>query len=179
MHDHAYGRLKEPTIRAMALGRAFGLRNVSNLLWWNWTEFYDASRHEPGYSPSVFNFYRPEYRAPGLLTANQKNGPVFQITDSFSSIAFPNKLWELVTRGFWKWHTYGYPLDLSREIAMAGSPEKLVDHLNLLCCAGQMSVPSRTLILNAINQVPASDTEARARVAIYLAIVTPDGAVMK
>ena len=76
------------------------MREVPNLLWWNWSEFYDAARQEPSYSPSVFNFYRPEYKAPGLLTANQKNGPVFQITDSFSSIAFPNKLWEMVNQGF-------------------------------------------------------------------------------
>ena len=179
MHDASFGRLKEPVIRAMSLGRAFGLRNAPNLLWWNWSSFYEASRQEPGYSPSVFNFYRPDYKAPGLLTSNQKNGPVFQITDSFSSIAFPNKLWELVKEGFWQWHEYQFPLDLSREVVLATTPEKLVDHLNLLCCAGQMSASSRTLIVNAINTVPVTDLEARARVALYLAIVCPEGAVMK
>ncbi|MBL9146821.1 MAG: DUF1800 family protein [Verrucomicrobiaceae bacterium] len=179
MHDASYGRLKEPVIRAMSLGRAFGLRNAPNLLWWNWSSFYEASRQEPGYSPSVFNFYRPDYKAPGLLTSNQKNGPVFQITDSFSSIAFPNKLWELVKEGFWQWHEYQFPLDLSREVVLATTPEKLVDHLNLLCCAGQMSASSRTLMVNAINTVPVTDLEARARVGLYLAIVCPEGAVMK
>ena len=179
LRDTAYGRLKEPTFRAMALARAFGLKSASNLLWWNWSDFYDASRQEPGYSPSVFNFYRPDYKAPGLLTANQKNGPVFQITDSFSSISFPNKLWQLVTQGFWQWHTYQFPLDLSREIALAATPDKLVDHLNLLCCAGQMSTGSRTLILNTINEISVTDLDARARVAVYLAVVCPEGAVMK
>ncbi len=178
-HDAAYGRLKEPVIRAMAIGRAFGLITQPDLLWWNWGSFYDASRQDATYSPSVFNFYRPEYKAPGLLTASQKNSPVFQITDTFSSISFPNKLWELVDRGFEEWSQYSFPLDLSREVALAATPEKLVDHLNLLLCAGQMSAGSRTIILNGINQIPVAEAEARARVAVYSTIVCPESAVMK
>src|SRR5262249_14707700 len=89
-----YGRLKEPVVRTMAMARAFGMREVPNLVWWDWGDFYEAARQAPTYSPSVFNFYRPDYRAPGLLTQNNLAGPVFQITDSYSAIAFPNKMWE-------------------------------------------------------------------------------------
>ncbi len=174
-----YGRLKEPVVRTMALARAFGLREVPNLIWWDWGEFYAASRQAPTYSPSVFNFYRPDYRAPGLLTQQNLAGPVFQITDSFSSIAFPNKIWELIEGGFSLWNTYQFPFDLSDSVALAGTPELLVDHLNTLFCAGQMSVASRTIILNTIQQIPATQPEARARVAAYLAAVAPEGAVMK
>ncbi len=150
-----YGRLKEPVIRTMALARAFGLKDAANFLWWDWGEFFDASRQEPTRSPSVFNFYRPEYRAAGLLTTNDLAGPVFQITDSFSSIAFPNKLWDIMERGFSLWETYQFPLDLSRQSALAATPELLVDQLNTLFCAGRMSAATRTIVLNAINQIPA------------------------
>lgn len=174
-----HGRLKEPVIRAMALGRAFGLKQVPNLLWWDWNDFFNDSRQEPTYSPSVFNFYRPDYRAPGLLTQEDKAGPVFQITDSYSSISFPNRLWDLVENGFSLWDTYRFPLDLSREKDLAPTPERLVDHLNLIFCAGRMKPSTRTLIMDAINQIPVAQTAARARVAAYLAIVAPEGAVMK
>lgn len=174
-----HGRLKEPVIRAMALGRAFGMKQVPNLLWWDWNDFFNDSRQEPTYSPSVFNFYRPDYRAPGLLTQSDKAGPVFQITDSYSSISFPNRLWNLVENGFSQWDTYRFPLDLAREKDLAATPERLVDHLNLLFCAGRMKPSTRSLILNALLQIPAGETEARARVAAYLAIVAPEGAVMK
>jgi uncharacterized protein (DUF1800 family) len=174
-----YGRLKEPVIRAMAMGRAFGLRSAPEIHWWNWSEFYDAARQEPTYSPSVFNFYRPDYRAPGTITVAQKSSPVFQITDSYSSIAFPNKLWELVGEGFEIWQRYSHPLDLTREAGLAATPEKLVDHVNLLVCAGSMSAGSRTIILSAFNQMTAANPDARARVAVYLALVCPEGAVMK
>ena len=175
----AYGRLKEPVIRAMALARAFGMKNAPGLLWWDWGNFYDSARQLPSYSPSVFNFYRPEYRAPGLLTQNSLAGPVFQITDSFSVIAFPNELWRLVENGFSLWSEYRFPLDLSGSVALAATPELLVDRLNALFCAGQMSAATRAIILSAINQIPATQPEARARVGAYLAAVAPEGAVMK
>ncbi|MBB5036265.1 DUF1800 family protein [Prosthecobacter dejongeii] len=175
----SYGRLKEPVIRTMALARAFGLKEVPDLLWWDWGDFFNASRQEPTFSPSVFNFYRPDYRAPGLLTQNNLAGPVFQITDSFSSISFPNRLWQTLMQGFSMWETYRFPLDLSREKALASTPADLVDHLNLLFCAGQMRPSTRMLILGVINQIPAQQTSARVQVAAYLALVCPEGAVMR
>ena len=174
-----YGRLKEPVIRAMALGRAFGMKQVPDLLWWDWGSFYEDSRQQPTYSPSVFNFYRPEYRAAGLLTQKNLASPVFQITDSYSAIAFPNRLWSLVENGFELWGEYQFPLDLSREASLASTPERLVDHLNLLFCSGRMTASTRGIILDAIQQIPASQPDARARIAAYLAMVSPEGAVMK
>lgn len=178
-NSYSYGRLKEPVIRAMALGRAFGMKSVPDLLWWDWNDFFNTSRQEPTYSPSVFNFYRPDYRAPGLLTQEDKAGPVFQITDSYSAISFPNRLWQMMENGFSLWETYRFPLDLARESTLAAQPERLVDHLNLLFCAGRLRPATRALIINAVTQIPAAQTSARARVAAYLVMTAPEGAVMR
>lgn len=174
-----FGRLKEPVIRTMAMARAFGMKAVPELLWWDWSTFYDAARQEPTRSPSVFNFYRPDHRPPGLMTQNDLAGPVFQITDSYSAIAFPNHLWSMLQEGFNVWRTYSFPLDLSREVALASDPERLVDHLNLMLCAGSMRASTRSIILSNVSQIPATDRAARARVAAYLALMSPEGAVMK
>ncbi len=149
------------------------------LLWWDWNDYYASSRQEPTYSPSVFNFYRPEYQAPGLITQNQLQSPVFQITDSFSSIAFPNRIWKDITEGFRLWDTYSFPFNLSKEVALAATPELLLDRLNTFQCAGRMSTESRTIILNALYSIPATQPEARARVALYLVMISPEGAVMR
>ncbi|HEY1084117.1 MAG TPA: DUF1800 family protein, partial [Prosthecobacter sp.] len=154
----SYGRLKEPVMRSMSLARAFGLKEVPDLLWWDWGDYFNSSRQEPTFSPSVFNFYRPDYRAPGLLTQNHLAGPVFQITDSFSAISFPNRLWQTMMEGFAQWQTYRFPLDIARERSLAATPERLVDHLNLLFCAGKMKPSTRTLIIQAVNQIPAEQT---------------------
>jgi uncharacterized protein (DUF1800 family) len=173
------GRLKEPVIRTMALARAFGMKKLPGFLWWDWGDFYAASRQEPSYSPSVFNFYRPDYRAAGLLTQNNLAGPVFQITDSYSTIALPNKFWDIITNGFRMEGIYHCPLDFSQEVPLAATPELLVDKLNLIFCAGQLSAETRSIILNALNQIPAEQTESRCRVAAYLMLVSPEGAVMR
>ncbi|WP_081452826.1 DUF1800 domain-containing protein [Verrucomicrobium spinosum] len=175
----SFGRLKEPVIRAMSIARAFGLKGETSLLWWDWNDFFNVSRQEPTFSPSVFNFYRPDYKAPGVLTQNSLSSPVFQITDSFSSISFPNRLWDLVQYGFRLWNVYQFPLDMEREKALAATPELLVDHLNTILCAGNMEVGTRTHILSAINQLPANELAIRAQVAAYLAIVSPEGAVIR
>jgi len=179
MHAPEFGRLKEPVIRTMALARAFGMQQVPDFMWWDWGDFYSSSRQEPSYSPSVFNFYRPEYRAAGLLTQQNLAGPVFQITDSYSSIAMPNKIWDIIQDGFRMWEKYHFTLDLSAEVGLASTPELLVDRLNLLFCGGQMTAASRTIVLNAINQIDASQPGSRARVAVYLMLVAPEGAIMR
>jgi uncharacterized protein (DUF1800 family) len=179
LHVSSYGRLKEPVIRTMALARACGLQDEPGLLWWDWGDFYGAARQEPTYSPSVFNFYRPDYRAPGLLTQHALAGPVFQITDSYSSIAFPNKLWEMIEDGFSLWETYQFPLDYSELTPVAETAEILVDRLNTLFCAGAMTTGTRSILLGTLAQIPPEQREARVRVAVYLALVAPEGAVMK
>jgi len=174
-----FGRLKEPVIRTMALARVFGMKQAPGLLWWDWGDFFNESRQAPTNSPSVFNFYRPEYRAPGTPTQNNLATPVFQITDSYSSISFPNRVWRMLEEGFSLYDQYRFPLDFARESDLAASPERLMDHLNLLFCAGQMKASTRSLILNALNQIPADQTAARVRVTAYLALTCPEGAVMR
>lgn len=174
-----YGRLKEPTIRAMAMARAFNMKSVPNLQWYGESEFYEQTQHEPTYSPSVFNFYRPDYQAPGAISAAQKKSPVFQITNSFTAISTPNIFWDLIENGFRHWEGYQFKFDYSRERTLAADNAKLLDYLNLVFCAGSMTSGTRTLILDAINQIPATQLESRAQVGAYLAIVSPEGAVMK
>jgi uncharacterized protein (DUF1800 family) len=174
-----FGRLKEPVHRAMAVARAGNVGRHTNLLWWTWGEFNAAAFQEPTYSPSVFNFFRPGYQPPGLLTLNGLVGPAFQITDSYSSISFPNKLWEMTQEGLRHYSDYEFPPDYTELVAQAGNSSKLVDLVNLLFCGGSMSYPTRDNILNAINQVPTYDKLLRVRLAVYLAATCPEGAVQR
>src|SRR5262245_21469612 len=116
----------------MAIARAGNLARFTNLLWWTWGEFNAAAFQEPGYSPSVFNFYRPGYQPPGLLTQNGLVGPAFQITDSYSCMSFPNKLWEFTQNGLSFYSVYGFPPDYTELLLQAGNPGQLADGVNLL-----------------------------------------------
>ena len=179
MAQVSYGRLKEPVYRAMALARVEKLDRFNNLLWWDFGQFMEAALQEPLNSPTVFNFFRPNYQPPGLLSDNNLFGPAFQITDSYSSISFPNRIWEMVDSGISYYKTYQFDPDFSDLIALAGDIGVLLDEVNLLFCGGQMSAGTRSLIQDAVYQVPPYDPAMRVRLAVYLAAACPEGAVQR
>ena len=163
----------------MAIARAGHLDRFNNLVWWTWGEFYDYALQEPTYAPSVFNFFRPSYQPPGLLTENGLVGPAFQITDSYSSISFPNELWDISGNGLHLYSYYSFDPDYSELRALASNADALVDEVNLLFCGGTMSAQTRDAILGVVTQLPATQTSTRVRLAVYLAAASPEGAVQR
>jgi hypothetical protein len=174
-----FGRLKEPVHRAMAIARLGRLDQYTNLLWWTWGEFNSAAFQEPGYSPSVFNFFRPGYQPPGLLTQYGLVGPAFQITDSYSSISLPNKLWEFTERGLFQWGGYSLPPDYADLFPVATDNGALADQVNLLFCGGEMTAGTRKIITDALQTLPTYDRLLRIKLAVYVAATCPEGAVQR
>jgi len=177
----SYGRLKEPVHRAMNLARVGRLGRHPDLQWWNVSEFYRAAMQDPLRAPSVFNFFRPNYQPPGLMAAQGLVGPAFQILDSYSSISFPNKLWEITERGFIQASapTYTFSPDYTELLAIAEDTPRLLDEVNLLFCGGQMNAATRKTLRDALEQVAPYDRLMRVQLAVYLASTCPDGAIQR
>ncbi len=175
----SFGRLKDPVQRAMTLARAGRLGRFPRLNWWDYGDFYNSSLQSPGNSPSVFNFYRPDYRAPGLLTDNQLAGPAFQITNSYTGISFVNRLWQNTVSGLRLYDLYAFTPDYRDLLEVAGNSPLLVDRANLLFCGGMMSSTTRTTILDMLNQVSAADSLQRVQLTVFLASACPEGAVQR
>jgi hypothetical protein len=106
-------------------------------------------------------------------------GPAFQITDSYSSISFPNKLWEITQTGLTEWSAYNFAPDYADLLTTADNAGALVDQVNLLFCGGSISATTRDNLLAAINQLPSYDRLLRVRLAVYLAATCPEGAVQR
>ena len=177
--DPTFGRLKDPVYRVMSLARAGGLDRFPNVHWWDYGRFYSNSLQSPGSSPSVFNFYRPDYRSPGLLSDNQLAGPAFQITNSYSSISLVNQLWNYTVLGLNVNGLYQFVPDYGDLIDVADDPALLADHTNLLFCGGMMSAATRTNIISTVTQAPSEDPLQRAQLAVFLAATCPEGAVQR
>jgi len=175
----SFGRLKDPVQRAMTLARAGRLGRFAALNWWDYGDFYDSSLQSPGNSPSVFNFYRPDYRSPGLLTDNQLAAPAFQIANSYTSIAFVNRLWQNTVSGLRLYDTYAFTPDYKDLLEVAGNTALLVDRANLLLCGGTMSATTRATILDMLTQVSSSDPLQRVQLTVFLASTCPEGAVQR
>ncbi|MDZ8119213.1 DUF1800 domain-containing protein [Pontiella agarivorans] len=175
-----FGQLREPVIRAMHLARVQHLGRFEHLKWWDWGQFAQDSLQEPMYAPSVFNFYRPDYRLPGPLAEGGFDSPAFGITDSYSAISFPNRLWNQMNNGFKNGSNYHYPPDWSAFLPLVMDVPALVDRAALLFCGGDMSADTRELIIGLVSRLDENSEQIeRIRLAVYFALMSPEGATLK
>ncbi|MDA0578592.1 MAG: DUF1800 family protein, partial [Verrucomicrobia bacterium] len=169
-----YGKQREPVLRVSTIVRAFG-GGSTNGFTMNGTDF--DLQQTPIAAPTVFNFYEPDYIAPGDLAGAGLFAPEFQITSETSVIRSHNFLRSglFSARGY-KNTLY---LDLSAQQALAGNVPELVEQLNQLLLAGQMSVGLRGVVTNYVNTISAAQTLDRARSAIHLVVTSPEFSIQK
>ncbi len=171
-----YGHLKEPMIRFVQVLRAFEARAASGR--YRITRLEDTLGQAPFRSPSVFNFFSPNYRKPGTLASLGLYSPEFQIQAEQWVIAYSNTLRRVVSDG------YGYDTDrlmlnLTPQIGLATNPPALVDHLNTLLFSGMMSAELHNIIVEAVESLPIDEPAARAQLAVSLAVTSAEFVVQK
>ena len=179
--EDTFGKLKEPVMRTMALARAFDIGNTHpNFVWHNPIQlYYEQSFQEPMYAPSVFNFFKPDYQSPGVIRDAGIVSPEFQIMDSYSSISFPNLLWDYIDEGFRSgWVNHRFLLNFEKTRQVSTSHEALLDRMNLLLAGGSMSARTRSVILEIISEPSLSEDECIA-LAAYLTSMSPEGAIQR
>ena len=176
--EPAFGKLREPVIRTMHLGRLMKLTDEhSDFVWRNSDGgYYEYSFQEPTSAPNVFNFFTPEYQAPGEIRQLGLVSPGFQIVDSYSSISFPNLLWDYLIDGFSSGSRIVFPCDYSDWMPLAEDNEALLDRASLLLCAGQLSVETRNALRNALAE-PGLTGKDKIAVVLWTLINSPEGSI--
>jgi uncharacterized protein (DUF1800 family) len=174
----SFGKMREPVVRTMHLGRLFRLAQTHpDFVWWNWQDnYYAYSSQEPMNSPSVFNFYTPVYQSPGEIRNGGFVSPGLQIVNSYTAVALPNLLLDYLHTGFRSSWSLSYPLDYRGSLLVADTPEALVDRVNLLVCAGNMTARTRSILLAQLAN-PNLTAHDRTALAVWLAMVCPEGAI--
>ncbi|MBW8733042.1 MAG: DUF1800 family protein, partial [Asticcacaulis sp.] len=182
--DPAYGKLREPVVRLANWMRAFEVTSQSG----NWLLTSTAANtvldEAPLTSPSVFNFFRPGYVPPNTtLGGKNKQAPEFQITDEVTTASYLNVMQGAIGSGI------GTGNDIkaayTKELALATDAAAMVDRVNLLLYAGQMSAGLKTKIVNAVAGIAipgATATQAqidtaklnRVKLAIFLGMASPE-----
>jgi len=179
MSDPVWGKLREPMIRFSSWMRAFDAKAANGYYAiWNLEDTVSSIGQNPLRAPSVFNWYRPSYSPPGEIMRRGLVAPEFQITNETTATGYVNFVVNVVDDG------YGVGAGTitstySAELAMANNPVALIDRLNLLLVAGQMSLSTRDTILSAVNAIPASNTRGRVATAVALVMISPDFIVQK
>ncbi|MEC5385517.1 DUF1800 domain-containing protein [Uliginosibacterium sp. H3] len=192
LKDKDFGKVREPVLRLSQWMRAFHATSPSGeFQMYNTDNPGNALGQSPMRSPTVFNFFRPGYVPPGtqLASANMV-APEMQIVSESSVAGYANFIQSTVESGTGKTLNGKRDIqpDYSEQMALAGSPEKLVEHLDLLLTAGQLSPVSRKRIVDAVAGVgiPANNpTNAenarrnRVKLGILLTMVSPEYLVQK
>jgi len=164
LSDPGYGRLKEPVVRAAQLMRGFKPTSITGD--WKIGNTDAELRQTPLCALSVFNFFSPTYVKPGEMRDAGLVSPEFQITSETSAITASNFVQYGTDMGFGS--GADIQLDYAREQKLAGDPAALVDHLNLLLMAGQMSPKMKAAIEAHLLTIPDTDTRRRAQAAVSL-----------
>lgn len=186
--DIQFGKLREPILRFTHWARAFEINSAdaSNESLLRNTSRPEALAQQAYRSPSVFNFYRPGYIAPGTETgAAGLTAPELQISNASTVVGYPNFLTTYVfglSRKVDSTQPATYVPDYSPQMALAADPEALLDNLDLLLTYGTLQDDTRarvTGILDALGSDTEEDLLLRARVASVLVMTSPEYIVLR
>lgn len=186
------GKVREPILRFTHWARAF---DISGIDAGNEGRLRDTRGSESALgqqafrSPSVFNFYRPGYIAPGTNAGDRNiTVPEFQIVNESSSVGYLNFMTDFAfDRSYQRNRDIDtYTPDYSDELALVGDPTALVDHLDNLLTGGRMADAEKADIVDIISTVEirtnnaentAADQEDMVQTAVALVLNSPSFAV--
>lgn len=193
-----FGKLREPVLRMTALWRALDVvqgqpetgSNIGNIS--STIGFSGEFGQRPYGSPSVFNFYEPDYQQPGPIQTQNLYSPEFQILNE-SSVSRMNNLlrsravdWYVGASGMqatWPLVSFAPYLQIMQQPGNATTYGQLIDELNIRLMYGSMSTAMRTTLVNMLTAQTAPTTDAnridRIRQALRVIIFSPEFAVQK
>ncbi|MEL6758394.1 MAG: DUF1800 family protein, partial [Pseudomonadota bacterium] len=192
--EDRFGRIREPILRFVQWARAFDAGTVTpehTFPLYN-TTFGGGLAQAPYKSPSVFNFYRPGYVAPGTETgAAGLTMPELQLVNANSISNYANFMTYFVfafaANGEEAEAAASFIPDYSDELALAEDPEALIDHLDLLLTHGSTTEETKATIVTFIDDVALenpSDPDyngpfLRVSLAVLMMMTSPDYTVQR
>lgn len=176
-----FGKVREPMLRFLAWARAFSANSSSDT--WQLGDTSDPATRlgqSPLRSPTVFNFFRPGYVPPNSSIGSANlTAPEFQITNESSVVGYVNYMQAAVSRVSGINDVIG---NYSNLLPLADDAASLLDELNTVLAAGQLSLATLTNLRNAVGTMP-SGTEAnrlkRIYAALTLVLAAPEFIVLK
>jgi uncharacterized protein (DUF1800 family) len=169
--DPNYGKLREPVQLMTNLFRSWNVRSADGLQQSDGvvSQLPNAMAQNPFFSPTVFNYYPPDYFIPGTVLP----GPEFNIMTTGTAIARANFANTMVFNRINATvdAPQGTAIDLSElQAAFAAdtSGNRMLDLLNQKMMHSTMSASMRSSILTSLAPILNTNTLAKAQQALYL-----------
>ncbi|MEM1181376.1 MAG: DUF1800 domain-containing protein [Acidobacteriota bacterium] len=186
--DPTFGKVREPIIRWIQLGRAFRATSASGQFRHYGGPVFLGEEDNgeltpmaqyPYFAPSVFNFFSPTPQPAGALSDAGLVAPELEIIHSFTAMSTINHFDRAIRGGFYLSDDGAeVSLDLSDEVDLAAvDPVALVDRIDLLLTYGTLSEATRQILFDAI--LPLSGAAEQVQMALYLVSLCPEYAVQR
>ncbi|MEO7062832.1 MAG: DUF1800 family protein [Dokdonella sp.] len=193
-----YGKLREPILRLTAMWRAWGAQAqppnaYGEIKMVGSTNFLNSYGQNPLSSPTVFNFYLPDYQQlfgqPGPNAPVQLYAPEFQITNETTTYTVANSFYSF-SAGAWVGMTNPpidrplLPLSALTSYISGASPgtaayAAMIEEANQRMLYGTMSGSLRATLTNAIQFMSGASASEKAWSLIYLIALSPEFAVQR
>ncbi|MFT4679673.1 MAG: hypothetical protein ACI84C_001192 [Flavobacteriales bacterium] len=193
------GKMREPLLRYSQLLAAFDASNESGRFWNFGATWQQATGQSVLASPTVFNFFLPDYAPPGPVTDAGLVAPEFQIMTSTSTINYVNTIYYMILADYYTEVTSssstafagipGYDadeidptdavtLDFTDEYGLEVDLGGLMRRLDILLCGGTMSDEAKSTIIEVLEQFE-GESELTIKTALFLTLVSPDYVIQK
>jgi uncharacterized protein (DUF1800 family) len=199
LSDPLHGKLREPMLRFVQWARSFGVSSAAGS--WKLLDYSDPATRlgqSPLRAPSVFNYFRPGYVPPSTQLADrQAVAPEFQVVNESSVGGYLNFMQAVIQNGIscaspsLPQNSGPTSVDVKasyvNELALVDDPLALVNHLDLVLCAGQLTAAQKSLMVDALKAMvieqaaqttPAQDAKQLNRVAAAVLMVMASSAYL-
>lgn len=175
-----FGKQREPVIRLANMLRVMNVKSKSGHTAIHYLDSADnALGQSPLLSPSVFNFYSPDFRNPGPIAAAGLYSPEFQITTETTVVGTLNFFAGLIRSGGYGEGDNRIEFDFNKYDALAADANLLIDHFNVLFMNGGMTPSTRTAFMRAINSIDPKNRKERIQAALTLVAVSPEFVIQR
>lgn len=185
----SYGKLREPILRLTAMWRAFSAKapaadTYGEIKMIGNGGFQSNFGQAPLESPTVFNFYLPDYQQPGTFANNNLYSPELQITNESTTYTTANSYYNFTANGYIGVPNYqnDRPLiDLSSLTANTSNTLAMVATINANMLYGSMSAKMQTTLNTLLGNLGNGGTlpQEMAWSAIYVTLLSPEYAVQR
>ncbi len=176
----AFGKLREPVMRFLNWARGWNAASTSG--GWAIGDLSSAANglgQSPMHSPSVFNFFRPGYVPTNSdLGKYNLNGPEFQITNESTVSGYVNFMQRAVSGQILPDLKPNY----GTLTAIAADSGALLDEINLVLAAGELSTATLATLKAAVDTISAANDAGklnRVYAALTLVLASPEYIVQK
>ncbi len=182
-----FGKVKEPVLRYTQLWRALDVQpgprsgGVYKTPGKTAVTIADYTGQAVLGAPSVFNFYLPDNP---LTPGDQLVSPEIQILSEVNAASVNNDLFDQIYHSNNRIFTSNGTearVQIDREVALTKSTDALLDHLDVLLCAGALPAAQRRAIASHLDTLPLDEAGRvqRALDAIYCIVGSPTHLVQK